>query len=93
VTTLVRFQLGHEESREEEPASAVRPQPLASSVPGRHDDHEQIVKALRKRDQARTKGEMEAHIVGTVPLIRAETQSASAGDEAEGRSLVLRPPQ
>jgi len=42
------------------------PQPLASSVPGRHDDHEKIIKALQERDQTRAKDEMEAHIVETV---------------------------
>jgi DNA-binding GntR family transcriptional regulator len=62
--------------------AAVEP-PLASSVPGRHDDHEQIIKALRERDQARAKDEMEAHIVGTVALIHAEAQSVSARDGAE----------
>ena len=60
------------------------PQPLSSSVPGRHDDHEQIIAALRERDQARAKDEMEAHIVGTVALIHAEAQSASARDGMEG---------
>ena len=60
------------------------PQPLASSVPGRHDDHEQIIAALRERDQARAKDEMEAHIVGTVALIHAEARSASARDGADG---------
>jgi hypothetical protein len=31
------------------------PQPLASSVPGRHNDHKQIIAALRERDQARAR--------------------------------------
>lgn len=62
------------------------PQPLASAVAGRHDDHQAIIEALRERDQARARKEMEAHIVGTVGLIRAEARAASAGVWAEGAS-------
>ena len=44
------------------------PQPLASAVSDRHDDHEDIISALRDRDQAAARTAMEKHIVGTVPL-------------------------
>jgi len=56
------------------------PQPLASAVSDRYDDHEQIITALRDRDQARARAEMEAHIVGTVALIHAEAQTAATGN-------------
>lgn len=39
-------------------------QPLASAVSGRRDDHEQIISALRGRDQAAARSAMERHIVG-----------------------------
>lgn len=48
------------------------PQPLASAVSGRHDDHEQIIRGLRARDQAAARSAMEEHIVGTVAIINAE---------------------
>lgn len=44
-------------------------QPLAFAVPARHDDHERIIAAIREGDHHRARAEMEAHIVGTVPLI------------------------
>jgi DNA-binding GntR family transcriptional regulator len=56
------------------------PQPLASAVSGRHDDHEQIIKALQAHDEAGARIEMEAHIVGTVALIHAEARTAAAQD-------------
>ena len=56
------------------------PQPLASAVSERYDDHEQIIKALRERDQTGARDEMHAHIVETVPLIHAEARAGSAGD-------------
>ena len=46
-------------------------QPLAFAVPVRHDDHERIIAAIRERDHVRARAEMDAHIVGTVPLIYA----------------------
>jgi DNA-binding GntR family transcriptional regulator len=54
------------------------PQPLAFAVPGRHDDHERIIAAIRERDHVRARTEMEAHIVGTVPLIHAELRSSAS---------------
>jgi DNA-binding GntR family transcriptional regulator len=47
-------------------------QPLASSVPERHDDHEKIIDALRNRDVPAARDAMEAHIVSTVGIIRSE---------------------
>jgi DNA-binding GntR family transcriptional regulator len=52
------------------------PQPLASAVPGRHDDHELIISALRDRDQAAARRAMENHITGTVAIIRTEARAA-----------------
>jgi DNA-binding GntR family transcriptional regulator len=50
------------------------PQPLASAISGRHDDHEHIIDALRERDHQRARTEMEAHIVGTVAVIQSEAR-------------------
>ena len=52
------------------------PQPLASAVPARHDDHERIIAALRARDQGAARTAMEEHITGTVPIIRTESRAA-----------------
>jgi DNA-binding GntR family transcriptional regulator len=54
------------------------PQPLASAVSGRHEDHEHIIDALRERDHKRARSEMEAHIVGTVAVIHTEARAADA---------------
>jgi DNA-binding GntR family transcriptional regulator len=51
------------------------PQPLASAVPERYDDHEKIIAALRKRDQAAARAAMEAHITGTVPIINVQSRT------------------
>jgi DNA-binding GntR family transcriptional regulator len=51
-------------------------QPLASAVSDRHDDHERIIAALRERDAETARREMEAHVVGTVTVIRAEAGTA-----------------
>lgn len=53
------------------------PQPLASAVSGRHDDHELIIDALREHDADAAKRAMEAHIVGTVEIIHAESRTTS----------------
>jgi DNA-binding GntR family transcriptional regulator len=68
------------------------PRPLASAVPGRHEDHERIIKALRERDQTRTRQEMEVHITKTVALIHAEARGASSGDDAAGFAAATEPP-
>ena len=52
------------------------PQPLASAVSQRYDDHELIIRALRDRDQAAARRAMEDHIVGTVEIINAEARAA-----------------
>jgi DNA-binding GntR family transcriptional regulator len=52
------------------------PQPLASAVPGRYDDHERIIAALRGHDSDGARREMETHIVGTVAVIHTEARSA-----------------
>jgi DNA-binding GntR family transcriptional regulator len=51
-------------------------QPLASAVSDRHDDHERIIAALRERDAETARREMEAHVVGTVTVIRTEAGAA-----------------
>jgi DNA-binding GntR family transcriptional regulator len=53
------------------------PQPLASAVPDRHADHERIITALRDRDAATARKEMEEHVVGTVVVIRTEAGTAT----------------
>jgi DNA-binding GntR family transcriptional regulator len=52
------------------------PQPPASVVPGRYDNHEQIITALREGDQIRARDQMEAHIVGALALLHAEARTA-----------------
>ena len=52
------------------------PQPLASAVPARHDDHELIIAALRGRDQAAARSVMEDHIISTVAIINTEARAA-----------------
>ena len=52
------------------------PQPLASAVPARHDDHELIIRALRERDQEAARRAMENHITGTVAIISTEARAA-----------------
>ena len=52
------------------------PQPLASAVPRRYDDHELIIGALRERYQAAARRAMENHITGTVAIIDTETRTA-----------------
>ena len=52
------------------------PQPLASAVPARHDDHELIIAALRGRDQAAARRAMEDHITSTVAIINTEARAA-----------------
>lgn len=52
------------------------PQPLASAVPARHDDHELIIAALRGRDQAAARCVMEDHITSTVAIINTEARAA-----------------
>lgn len=51
------------------------PQPLASAVPGRHHDHELIIRALRDRDQAAARRAMEDHITSTVAIINTEARA------------------
>ena len=51
------------------------PQPLASAVSGRHDDHELIIDALRNCDADAARDAMEKHIVGTVEIIHAESRT------------------
>jgi DNA-binding GntR family transcriptional regulator len=51
-------------------------QPLASAVADRHDDHERIIAAFRERDVDAARREMEAHVVGTVTVIRTEAGAA-----------------
>ncbi|WP_214369692.1 GntR family transcriptional regulator [Pseudonocardia sp. H11422] len=53
------------------------PQPLSSALDERHDDHERIRDALHAGDQALARAEMERHIVGTVAVIHAESESAA----------------
>jgi DNA-binding GntR family transcriptional regulator len=53
------------------------PQPLASAVPERHDDHERIIEALRNHDHDAARKEMEGHIVGTVAVIHAEANAST----------------
>jgi DNA-binding GntR family transcriptional regulator len=60
------------------------PQPLAFAVPARHDDHDRIIIAIRDRDQFRARAEMEAHIVGTIPLIHTESRYQQAGEQDAG---------
>ncbi|WP_328324808.1 GntR family transcriptional regulator [Kribbella sp. NBC_00382] len=55
------------------------PQPLASAVSGRHADHERIITALKKQDNAAARAEMEAHILGTIDVIHAEAASRAPG--------------
>lgn len=52
------------------------PQPLSSALDERHADHEAIRTALHDGDARRARELMEHHIVGTVPVIRAETSAA-----------------
>ena len=52
------------------------PQPLASAVSDRHDDHQDIISALRDRDQAAARTAMEKHIVGTVAIINTEARAS-----------------
>ena len=52
------------------------PQPLATAVPARHDDHELIISALRERDQEAARRAMENHITGTVAIINTEARAA-----------------
>lgn len=52
------------------------PQPLSSALDDRHADHEGIRAALHAGDQAAARAEMERHIVTTVAVIHAETESA-----------------
>jgi DNA-binding GntR family transcriptional regulator len=54
------------------------PQPLASAVPARHDDHELIIRALREGDQAAARRAMENHITGTVSIIKIKTEARTA---------------
>jgi DNA-binding GntR family transcriptional regulator len=53
------------------------PQPLASAVSGRHDDHERIIAALKIGDIETARAEMEAHIVSTVEIIHTEAKAQS----------------
>lgn len=52
------------------------PQPLASAVSDRHDDHEHIISALRDRDQAAARAAMDRHITSTVAIINTEARAA-----------------
>ena len=52
------------------------PQPLATAVPARHDDHELIIRALRERDQEAARRAMENHITGTAAIINTEARAA-----------------
>jgi len=45
------------------------PQPLASAVPARYEDHERIIAALQRADPEGARAEMEAHILGTAAVI------------------------
>jgi DNA-binding GntR family transcriptional regulator len=47
-------------------------QPLATALPERHADHERILTALRNQDTDAARIEMQAHIVETIAVIRAE---------------------
>jgi DNA-binding GntR family transcriptional regulator len=51
-------------------------QPLSSALDDRHADHERIRSALHAGDQDTARAEMEQHIVGTVDVIRPETDAA-----------------
>jgi DNA-binding GntR family transcriptional regulator len=51
--------------------------PLASVTADRHDDHERIIAALRAGDTDVARAQMEAHILGTVRVIAAETRAIS----------------
>lgn len=54
------------------------PQPLASAVPQRAHDHDDICDAIAERDQAAAREAMERHIVGTVGIIRTELEQTAA---------------
>ena len=59
--------------------TAGAPQPLASAVPERAHDHDEICDALAARDAAAAREAMERHIVTTVGIIRAEVNRTAAG--------------
>lgn len=50
-------------------------QPLAGAIRGRHEDHDQIIVAIRTRDADAARAEMERHILGTIAIIRSEAAS------------------
>jgi DNA-binding GntR family transcriptional regulator len=51
------------------------PQPLASALPARHDDHERIREALRAQDAEEARRQMHEHIVETIAVIHAEIRA------------------
>jgi DNA-binding GntR family transcriptional regulator len=53
------------------------PQPFSDALDDRHHDHERIRTALQTGDQDAARAEMEQHIVGTVDVIRTETDSSA----------------
>ncbi|WP_198954380.1 GntR family transcriptional regulator [Kineosporia sp. R_H_3] len=50
------------------------PQPLASALVERHDDHQRILDALRDHDTETARTEMQNHIAETVGIIKAESK-------------------
>lgn len=59
--------------------TAGAPQPLASAVPERAHDHNEICDALAARDATAARVAMERHIVTTVGIIRAEVDQTATG--------------
>ncbi len=59
--------------------TAGTPQPLASAVPQRAHDHDEICSALAARDAVAARTAMERHIVTTVAIIRSELDQSAAG--------------
>jgi DNA-binding GntR family transcriptional regulator len=57
--------------------TAGAPQPMASAVPQRAHDHDDICQALTERDQAAARIAMENHILSTVGIIRSELDESS----------------
>lgn len=52
------------------------PQPLSTALDDRHADHERIREAIHSGDHATARHEMESHIVGTIEVIKAESQAS-----------------
>ncbi|WP_214366526.1 GntR family transcriptional regulator [Pseudonocardia sp. H11422] len=58
--------------------------PLSGALDQRHADHERIAEALRARDGAAARREMESHIAGTVDIIRLEARVAGPAAGGSG---------